>query len=133
MTHQPVTVFTNGAGHIAIDPFPVIAHPGDTISWRSDEGKITVSFTDAPLDALQFSAERKGATKLALVNNNAPPASTTAPCPLTARRLRSTASKSSRVPSAQSTSSDLHVDRDLARRHGRADACRDHETDSQPL
>jgi hypothetical protein len=29
--------------------------------------------------------------------------------------------------------SDFNVNRDLTRRHGRADACRDHETDSQPL
>ncbi len=72
MTHQPVTVFTNGAGQIAIGPSPVIVHRGDTISWKSDEGKITVSFTDAPLDGLQFSAERDGATKVAHVNNDAP-------------------------------------------------------------
>jgi hypothetical protein len=63
MKHHPVTVFTNGARQIAIDPFPVIVHPGDTISWSSKAGKITVAFTDAPLDALHFSAS-DGATKL---------------------------------------------------------------------
>ena len=42
MKHHPVTVFTNGARQIAIDPFPVRVHRGDTISWKSDEGKITV-------------------------------------------------------------------------------------------
>jgi hypothetical protein len=73
MKHQPVTVFTNGAGQIAIDPFPVIVQRGDTISWKSDEGKIAVSFTNAPLDALQFSAERHGGTKLAHVKKDALP------------------------------------------------------------
>jgi len=70
MKHHPVTVFTNGA-QIAIDPFPVKVKRGDTISWSSKEGKITVAFTDAPLDALHFSAERDGATKLAHVKNDA--------------------------------------------------------------
>ena len=72
MKHHSVRLFTN-AGAITIDPSPVVVKPGDTISWRSDEGKIAVSFTDAPLDALQFSAERHGATKLAHVRDDALP------------------------------------------------------------
>jgi hypothetical protein len=72
MKHQPVTVFTKGVD-IAIDPFPVKVQRGDTLSWKSKEGKITVAFTDAPLDALHFSAERDGVTKLARVRDDAIP------------------------------------------------------------
>lgn len=72
MKHHSVTLFTK-AGEVAIDPSPVVVKPGDTISWKSAEGKIAVSFTDAPLDALQFAAERNGATKLAHVRGDARP------------------------------------------------------------
>jgi plastocyanin len=72
MKHHPVKLFTDADRKIAIDPSPVRVNPGDTIAWRSDEGAIAVSFIDAPLDALQFSAKRHEATQLAHVRKDAP-------------------------------------------------------------
>ena len=60
MAHIIVKLSFNAAGQIATDPNPVKVSRGDTVAWTSDEGDVSITLADAPLEGARKFSGRKG-------------------------------------------------------------------------
>jgi hypothetical protein len=68
-----VTLSLNAAGEVVTDPHPVVAAPGDTVEWTSDQGDVVVSFEDNPFEnGNRFSGKKGTHSTAARIRPNAP-------------------------------------------------------------